>query len=495
MKLHALTVPAGVLSFGLLAAAGLISLRVTAGPLNPPSGTVSSTYKTLTEVEPRIAINSTNTPGDGDSVYKITAPGSYYLTGNVALPTTKAIGIEIVSVSADQVSIDLNGYELRGSGATTLIGISSTVGSRVWVCNGSLRDFKQSGVVAEGNSVMLEKLQVVNCGTPAIHAEGSGTIRDCTVADGPGTGFSVTGAFTIERCSATLVGGYGFLTAGECVLADCTALQCSSGGVYTGDNTMVRGSRAVGNLGLGIHVGAGCDVIDSESTGNVTGIEGDDSTRCVNVLARGNQSGFVMQDSCVLRGCTAYGNSGAGVLAGADLTAIDCVSSQNVTASGDGFKAAGANASFVDCKAIGNGGDGFDTTDGSTFTGCASNDNTGRGFAANNGARVENCTTRNNQQDGISVNYSCAVIGNNCSGDGAAGGTHGAIKVVGQANRIEGNNISYADRGLYLTSGGNVVFRNSVKGCIVNFDIVGGNDVGPIGSASMATSPWANIQY
>jgi hypothetical protein len=59
----------GVVGCVLGAAAVMIAI---AGPLNPPSGAVSSTYKTLSEVEPRIAINATNTPGDADSVYKIT---------------------------------------------------------------------------------------------------------------------------------------------------------------------------------------------------------------------------------------------------------------------------------------------------------------------------------------------------------------------------------------------------------------------------------------
>jgi hypothetical protein len=43
--------------------------------------------------------------------------------------------------------------------------------------------------------------------------------------------------------------------------------------------------------------------------------------------------------------------------------------------------------------------------------------------------------------------------------------------------------------------GGNVIIRNSVKGCAVDFSIAGGNDLGPIGSAATATSPFANIQY
>ncbi|MBU6412576.1 MAG: hypothetical protein KGS45_03815 [Planctomycetes bacterium] len=61
----------------------LLASLLHAGPLNPPPGPITSTHKTLTEIEPRIAINATNTPGDFDSLYKITQPGSYYLTANI----------------------------------------------------------------------------------------------------------------------------------------------------------------------------------------------------------------------------------------------------------------------------------------------------------------------------------------------------------------------------------------------------------------------------
>ena len=47
------------------------------GPLTPP-GAPAPTMKSLDQVEPRIAVNSTNTPGGADSLYKITQPGSYY---------------------------------------------------------------------------------------------------------------------------------------------------------------------------------------------------------------------------------------------------------------------------------------------------------------------------------------------------------------------------------------------------------------------------------
>jgi len=68
-------------------------LWVNAGDLNPPPGPVASTMKTLSEVEPRIAVNSINTPGDADSLFKITQPGSYYLTGNITGVAETAQGV------------------------------------------------------------------------------------------------------------------------------------------------------------------------------------------------------------------------------------------------------------------------------------------------------------------------------------------------------------------------------------------------------------------
>ena len=79
----------------VVAALLLVPAFAVAGPLNPPAGAISSTAKTLVEVEPRTAISSTNTPGDADSQFRITAPGSYYLTGNIAgVANRKAIEVQ-----------------------------------------------------------------------------------------------------------------------------------------------------------------------------------------------------------------------------------------------------------------------------------------------------------------------------------------------------------------------------------------------------------------
>src|SRR5690606_28049177 len=55
---------------GGLAAGALMTNRTEAGPLNPPAAP-NPTMKTLDQIEPRTAINSVNTPGDADSVFRI----------------------------------------------------------------------------------------------------------------------------------------------------------------------------------------------------------------------------------------------------------------------------------------------------------------------------------------------------------------------------------------------------------------------------------------
>jgi parallel beta-helix repeat protein len=71
------------------------------GPLSPP-GPPAPTMKTLSQVEPRTAI--TNLP------YTISVPGSYYVTTNL----TGVAGSAGISVSANNVTIDLNGFSLIG---------------------------------------------------------------------------------------------------------------------------------------------------------------------------------------------------------------------------------------------------------------------------------------------------------------------------------------------------------------------------------------------
>jgi hypothetical protein len=235
---------------GLLA----LPLLALAGPLDPPGGPITSTAKPLAEVEPRIAINATNTPGDADSLYKITQPGSYYLAGNVTGEVGKH-GIEIV---ASGVTIDLMGFDLSGVPAMGAFdGITATALNltNITIVNGSLRDWGDEGidfrnfgasggvverVVASGNAgdgiSVGSGSTVANCTAyrnirTGIFANGGGTIINCSAFDNFLNGISANNGTTIFACTVSNNDAIGIEAGSGCTVTACTAFANSAQGI------------------------------------------------------------------------------------------------------------------------------------------------------------------------------------------------------------------------------------------------------------------------
>jgi len=234
------------------------AVLLVAGPLNPPAGAVSSTYKTLTEVEPRIAINATNTPGDADSVFKITQPGSYYLTGNMAGVSGKS-GIE---VAANSVTIDLNGFALVGvAGSLDGIGSSSSI-ARVAIENGTISGWGDEGIDMGTASTVLgarvERVHVSSCGGDGIYLESRAVVRDCVVQSVSGNGISIENAGVVESCivSGSTLSGIVLQLAG--VIKNCVAYRNTIDGINLAAAGVVSGCDSHDNGGDGIEsAGAG----------------------------------------------------------------------------------------------------------------------------------------------------------------------------------------------------------------------------------------------
>lgn len=137
---------------------GLAFVGPVAGSSLVPPGPPGPVYKSLGDIEPRDIVRA-----DSDVVAAliIDQPGSYYLTGEVmAIPDQSAI-----TINASHVTLDLNGYSVRGNpevadGHGILVN-----GGHVTIRNGIVRDADQNGIACgDGASVTLLDVSALDNG-------------------------------------------------------------------------------------------------------------------------------------------------------------------------------------------------------------------------------------------------------------------------------------------------------------------------------------------
>jgi parallel beta-helix repeat protein len=126
---------------------------------------------------------------------------------------------------------------------------------------------------------------------------------------------------------------------------------------------------------------------------------------------------------------------------------------------------------------------------------CLASGNQGNGIFARYESLIIDCVANTNHLNGIRVDADTTVRGNHCGQNGLLEPKAG-IFVFGAGNRIDGNTLFANDYGIRVEGSENTVHRNAATGNSAgDYWFVTGNDVGPIGPSSTATSPWANITY
>jgi parallel beta-helix repeat protein len=342
-----------------------------AGPLDPPAGPIKSSYKTLTEVEPRIAINATNTPGDADSMFRITKMGSYYLAGNI----TGAGGVHCIEVSSDDVTIDLNGMTITGSPTST------------------------GGIFGEGVRVNL----VVR----------NGTIKG--IGAGSGVSFSISSskAWMIENVAALANADDGIRVPSGSIVRSCRTTNNADTGIQTSERSQIIECVSEFNLGDGIIAGQSSLVSRTISRNNTSdGIDaGNDGVKIFDCISSGNGgNGISGQNAAHISGCVVRSNS----LVGIATAATSIIERNDVTFSGGHGIAFGTNSVVRDNASHSNGtataGAGIFTSSGrSRIEGNLCNDN-------DFGIRVTtspNFIARNIVGNNGTLNWDIA-IGNRC---------------------------------------------------------------------------------
>lgn len=316
---------AAVVALPVLAAAAWLY----AGPLNPPSGPIASTGKSLTEVEPRIAINSTNTPGDADSLYKIVNPGSYYVPGNITGVSGK-FGVEI---AANGVTLDLAGFELLGVPGS-LNAIAATVAVKnVAVVNGSVRSWADSGVLLfNASASRVEGVRASSNSGTGIVVGNTCSVVGCLTWGNSQSGVSTGYGSSVDGCNATNNNGYGLLIGDGCMVSACSASTNTFDGILCGSGCALTRCTGHGNAGSGITLSSGTTATNCSAYSNtIDGIQG----------LGGNN----------IAGCTAFANVGDGIQCGSACLISGNSCTNNGSGAGDG---AGIHATGNDNRIEGN---------------------------------------------------------------------------------------------------------------------------------------------
>lgn len=288
-----------------LAALAMLSGASLAGEINPPAGPVAPTMKALAEVEPRIAINAQNTPGDANSLYRISQPGSYYLTGNI----TGQAGMHGIEIGASDVTIDLNGFRLQGVPGS-LDGIATGfLLLRVTIRNGTITAWGGDGIdLTEGGALMRPSLiegvhATANSGR-GISVGRYARIRDCTAANNVGDGIVAVRYAIVESSVSSDNGGAGF---------------------DLGQDSLATNCIANGNAGYGINGSAHIVVRECVAEDNgLDGIRGPEGSNISGSVSRNNGgNGIILFSGSTVRGCTADGNAFAGIYASTRCLVIE----------------------------------------------------------------------------------------------------------------------------------------------------------------------------
>lgn len=224
----------------------------------------------------------------------ISASGSYVLTTDLTVTSTT---VNAITISADDVTLDLNGHTISGPGSGSGSGVRAYDQLHITVQNGAVRDFGWMGVSIDQTNYhagghIIRNICARNNVQGGIHVT-SGLVVDCTAVNNGSSGISCVkgivrscvahendslgmfiGVSTVTDCQVYSNAGHGIYVpgntwAGSSLISNCTVCDNGSAekggyGIYLDTNvkTLVRGCVVSANYDGQINDAASNTVID-----------------------------------------------------------------------------------------------------------------------------------------------------------------------------------------------------------------------------------------
>ena len=203
--------------------------------------------RTLQQVEPRIPI-----PPAGPFPIVISSPGSYFFTDNITVTAANTNGIVI---NANDVSIDLSGFTLRGQGNTGTTGsgiIVTTTNalSGITIQNGTVTNWRNYGIDLRGfgtaatennvSGVTIRNIRAISnsVGQPntnwfaGVRSGTRGTVENCVFSFNVNNGLMTGDHMTVRNNVASNNGRNGMVIASNCYVHDNVVSLNTRVGIY-----------------------------------------------------------------------------------------------------------------------------------------------------------------------------------------------------------------------------------------------------------------------
>lgn len=295
--------------------------------------------------------------------FDIIESGSYYLT-----QTIDAGGSNGITITASNVTLDLNGYTLLsdGSGTSSAVFCNASITNLV-IRNGIISNWGGYGINGVSAShCNIADMQVSGCNLSGVSVGINSRIENCTATNNTFDGINANNQGQVINCIASNNGTDGIDVNASSIVSTCVAFDNSANGIEASNTSEITNCVANNNAEDGIEVATG-GIINScnASSNGENGFDIGSGSNIKNSTARANtQNGFKLNSDVLANNNSADNN----ILSGFLLTGNDARLDNNHSTdnSQNGFQATLSNNVFIRNTTSGNAATAFNITAGNT---------------------------------------------------------------------------------------------------------------------------------